>query len=315
MTVSQSWRQGCLPGLEPVSTARLSELPLLLAQRYRVERLLGAGAMGVVYRARDLLHEQFGDPAPWVALKLLNPDFVDITDASALLYNEFILMRRLCHPCVVRTYSFEVDSACARTFMTQELIEGTSLDRLLCERPEGLSWPVLQPIAIGLLEALAHVHRRGVLHGDVKPGNVLLAEDGPRLFDFGLGRPMPGVLPGLAQLNRSRFKAWTPAYAAAELLEGASLSIATDIYALGCVLYELASGRHPFHRLDALKARAQGLDRTLRRPAQLPSRLWPALGQAMSLDPGQRNIDADQLLEAFRKVPFRCRWSRLWQRC
>jgi len=123
------------------------------------------------------------------------------------------------------------------------------------------------------------------------------------------------VLPGLAQLTRSRFKAWTPAYAAAELLEGASLSIATEIYALGCVLYELASGRHPFHRLDALKARAQGLDRTLRRPAQLPSRLWPALGQAMSLDPGQRNIDADQLLEAFRKVPFRCRWSRLWQRC
>ncbi|KIH82854.1 serine/threonine-protein kinase [Pseudomonas batumici] len=314
MTVSQPWLQGCLPGIEPVSTARLSELPLLLAQRYRVERLLGAGAMGVVYRARDLLHEQFGDPAPWVALKLLNPDFVDITDASALLYNEFVLMRRLCHPCVVRTYSFEVDSACARTFMTQELIEGTSLDWLLCERPEGVSWSVLQPMAIGLLEALAHAHRRGVLHGDVKPGNVLLAEDGPRLFDFGLGRPMAGVLPGLAQLDRSRVKAWTPAYAAAELLEGAPLSVATDIYALGCVLYELASGRHPFHRLDALKARAQGLGRTLGRPAQLPNRLWPVLRQALSLDPGQRNIDADQLLEAFRKVPFRCRWSRFWQR-
>ncbi|RBH52694.1 serine/threonine protein kinase [Pseudomonas sp. MWU13-2860] len=224
-------------------------------------------------------------------------------------------MRRLCHPSVVRTYSFEVDTACARTFMTQELIEGMGLDRLLCERPEGLPWPVLQPIAIGLLEALAHVHQRGVLHGDVKPGNVLLAKDGPRLFDFGLGRPMAGVLPGLAQLNRSRFKAWTPAYAAAELLEGAPLSVATDIYALGCVLYELASGMHPFHRLDALKARDQGLERTLRRPAQLPGRLWPALRQTLSFDPEQRSINADQLLEAFRKVPLRRRWPRLWLRC
>ncbi|NWB97080.1 serine/threonine protein kinase [Pseudomonas gingeri] len=314
MTAPQRWQQACLPGLEPLATARLSELPLLLAQRYRVERLLGAGAMGVVYRARDLLHEQFGDPAPWVALKLLNPDFVDITDASALLYSEFVLMRRLCHPCVVRAYSFEVDNTCARTFMTQELIEGRSLDRLLCERPEGLPWPALQPIAMGLLEALAHAHQRGVLHGDVKPGNVLLAEEGPRLFDFGLGRPMAGVLPGLAQLNRSRFKAWTPAYAAAELMEGAPLSVATDIYALGCVLYELASGIHPFQRLDALKAREQGLVRTLRRPAQLPRPLWPALRQALSFDPEQRNINADQLLEAFRKVEFQRRWPRFWHR-
>ena len=81
----------------------------------------------------------------------------------------------------------------------------------------------LLQVTVPLLDALAHAHQRGVLHGDIKPGNVMLSETGVRLFDFGLGQSEAGVLKGLAPLSRTHFGAWTPGYAAPELLAGAPL--------------------------------------------------------------------------------------------
>ncbi|EZO94939.1 TPA: serine/threonine protein kinase [Pseudomonas aeruginosa] len=273
-------------------------LPDVLSGRYRLERMLGAGGMGTVYRARDLLHEQFGDPAPLVALKLLNESVAESPDASALLYSEFALTRRLRHPNVVRLFTFDVDTACQRAYIVMELMPGLPLDRLLCERPEGLPWSELSAIARPLLDALAYVHEQGVLHGDLKPSNVMLGEEGVRLFDFGLGQAQAGILDGLPQLSRGRIDAWTPSYAAPELLEGAPLSPAADLYALACVLYELADGRHPFRRLPSNQAREQGLERQLRAPGHLPRRCWPALRTALSLDPERRCIGVRELQEA-----------------
>ncbi|WP_046896050.1 serine/threonine-protein kinase, partial [Pseudomonas aeruginosa] len=189
--------------------------------------------------------------APLVALKLLNESVAESPDASALLYSEFALTRRLRHPNVVRLFTFDVDTACQRAYIVMELMPGLPLDRLLCERPEGLPWSELSAIARPLLDVLAYVHEQGVLHGDLKPSNVMLGEEGVRLFDFGLGQAQAGILDGLPQLSRGRIDAWTPGYAAPELLEGAPLSPAADLYALACVLYELADGRHPFRRLPS----------------------------------------------------------------
>lgn len=277
------------------------ELPEVLGGRYRIERLLGVGGMGAVYRARDLLREQFGDPEPYVALKTLSEDFAEYPDANALLYSEFALTARLSHRHVVRLFGFEVDTACQRAFITLELLKGPTLDQLLSERTGGLPWQELSEIVIPLLEALAYSHSLGVLHGDLKPSNVMLAADGLRLFDYGLGQPLDGVLPGLPRLCRSRFAAWTPRYAALELLEGAPLTAAADVYALACVIYELSSGSHPFRRLSAKQAKAMELDRELQRPANLPAHCWPALRTALAFDEARRDIDAAGLLEAFRR--------------
>lgn len=284
-------------------------LPEVLGGRYRIERLLGVGGMGAVYRARDLLREQFGDPEPYVALKTLSDDFIEYPDANALLYSEFALTSRLSHRHVVRLFGFEVDLACQRAFITLELLRGLTLDQLLCERPEGLPWPEWRDIAIPLLEALAYSHERGVLHGDLKPSNVMLADDGLRLFDYGLGQPVEGLLPGLPRLCRHRIAAWTPRYAALELLEGAPLSASADIYALACVLFELASGQHPFRRLDARQAKDMELDRQLRPPTQLPAHCWAALRSALAFDQEQRRIGCAELLDAFRRPPV----PRLWR--
>ena len=287
-------------------------LPEVLGGRYHIERLLGVGGMGAVYRARDLLREQFGDPEPWVALKTLSDDCADYPDAHALLYSEFALTARLNHRHVVRLFGFEVDSASQRAFITLELLKGPTLDQLLDERPGGLPWAELRDIAVALLEAVAYSHSLGVLHGDLKPGNVLLAADGLRLFDYGLGQAADGRLPGLPRLCRERIAAWTPRYAAAELLDGAPLSAAADVYALGCLLFELCSGRHPFGRLDARQARQQALHRQLQRPANLPTHCWPALRTALALDPAQRRLDVAGLLAAFRApTPS---WLQRWLR-
>lgn len=281
----------------------IGETPDILAGRYRLEGLLGVGGMGVVYRARDLLQEQYSDPDPYIALKMLNEEFNASPDASALLYSEFTLTRRLHHPNLLRPYTFEVD-ALQRVFITMELMRGLTLDQLLCERPLGLPWPELQAIAVPLLDALTYLHRRGVLHGDVKPGNVMLSEEGVRLFDFGLGLVTEGPLKDLPNLDRSRLNAWTPAYAAPELLEGAPPSAGADVYGVACVLYELASGKHPFSRLPSNQARDTRQERVLKAPPKLPRRCWPALRKALAFDPGRRDIDAAQLRDALRDVSF-----------
>ena len=296
-----------------VTRSAPGELPEVLGGRYRIERLLGVGGMGAVYRARDLLREQFGDPEPYVALKTLSDDFAEYPDANALLYSEFALTARLTHPHVVRLFGFEVDVPSQRAFLILELLKGLTLDQLLCERPQGLPWSELQEIAIALLDALSYSHSLGVLHGDLKPSNVMLAEDGLRLFDYGLGQPVEGLLPGLPRLCRNRFTAWTPRYAALELLDGAPLTAAADVYALACVLYELASGRHPFRRLSAKQAKAMELDKQLQRPEQLPAHCWPALRTALAFEEAQRDIDCAQLLAVFRQ-PMPNGWRHWFRR-
>lgn len=286
-----------------------SDLPEVLAGRYLIERLLGVGGMGAVYRARDLLREQFGDPEPYIALKTLSGEFSEYPDAHALLYTEFALTTRLSHRHVVRLFGFDVDAISQRAFITLELLKGPTLDQLLNERPEGLAWDELREIALPLIEALAYSHSRGVIHGDLKPSNVILAEDGLRLFDYGLGQPLEGVLKNLPRLSRSRFKAWTTRYAAPELLGGAEPSEASDVYALGCLLYEMASGRHPFRRLSAKQAKAMELDKELRRPPNL-AHGWLTLRTALAFDADQRTASLTQLLDIFRRpAPSRLqRW-------
>ena len=274
-------------------------MPTLLAGRYHLERVLGSGGMGVVYRARDLLHEQFGEPCSSVAIKLLGENLRLAPDAHVLLYSEFALTRSLQHERVVRMFTFEVDISSQIAFFSMELMHGMTLDRLLLECPDGLPWRELQPLAVQLLDAVAYVHRQGVLHGDVKPVNIMVGEEGIRLFDFGLGQATADAMTGLASVCRDRFNAWTPAYAAPELLAGGALTASADLYAVACVIYELAQGR----RLGG-----RGATERLQRPRKLPAACWPALCLALAMDPERRTISVEALGEVMARG--RWRWFR-----
>jgi len=284
-----------VPPLMPTSAA----LPEVLCGRYRIERLLGVGGMGAVYQACDLLREQFGDPQPYVALKTLGEDFAEYPDASALLYSEFALTSRLRHANVVQLHAFDIDPLSQRAFITLELLSGCTLDRFIDEHPAGAPWGDAREIGLALLEALAHAHGAGVLHGDLKPSNVMVGDQGLRLFDFGLGQAQENRLPGLPQLCRSRFAAWTLRYAAPELLDGEALSAAADIYALSCVLYELCTGQHPFRRLSGKQARAMQLQAEA---SVLAPSIARALQAGLAFDPARR-ASLEELLQAFRAAP------------
>lgn len=277
--------------VRPASTWQ--PLPGVLSGRYRIERLLGVGGMGAVYRGCDLLREQLGDPHPFVALKTLSESFLEYADAHALLHSEFALTSRLHHSHVIRLFGFEIDPISQRAFIIMELLKGCTLDELLLRYPQGLPWLKAKGISEALLLALSYVHSQGVIHGDIKPSNLMLGDQGVRLFDFGLGHAEEGFQISLPQLSRERFAAWTPRYAAPEVLKGSPLSKATDLYSAACVIYELCHGQPPFSVQAA----------ELPKPSDMPHHVWAFLKQALVLDPGKRMHNAETLLRAFQTQP------------
>src|SRR5262245_41686759 len=197
----------------------------VLAGRYRVAVPLGAGGMGAVYRADDLT---LGQP---VALKFLRG--LGGGDHLARLRHEVRVARGVTHANVCRV--FDLVEGEPEPFLTMELIEGGSLADLL-RKIGRLPGEKAEDIARQLCEGLAAIHARGLLHRDLKPGNVLLDDRGRvRIADFGLAGPAgTGMTAG------------TPAYMAPELLAGGTASVQSDLYALGLVLHEVFTGRPAF---------------------------------------------------------------------
>ena len=201
---------------------------VVLAGRFRIVSLLGRGGMGEVYRAEDL---KLGQP---VALKFL-PDPIDQARLSRF-YGEVRLGRQVAHPNVCRTY--DVIEADARHFLVMEYVDGEDLASLL-RRIGRLPQDKGLEIARGLCAGLAAAHEKGILHRDLKPANVMIDGRGqPRIMDFGLAV--------LAAERQPHERAGTPAYMAPEQLSGEALTVRTDVFSLGIVLYEVFTGRRPW---------------------------------------------------------------------
>ncbi len=217
---------------------------------YRLEALLGRGGMGVVYKAYDPRLKRY------VALKLIAPELSEDERFRERFLAESELAASLEHPNVVPIYdAFDADG---RLAIAMRYVEGTDLKQLL-QTEHVLDPERAVTICAQVAAALDAAHRRGLVHRDVKPSNVLLDEnEHVYLADFGLSRRLadPGAPGG------GRFSVGTPAYAAPEQIEGGAVDGRADVYSLGCLLYECLSGEAPFRaRLRAgrpLGARAGG---------------------------------------------------------
>ena len=203
----------------------------LLAGRYRIIALLGKGGMGEVYRADDLT---LGQP---VALKFLPESLAGNPDALARFRNEVRVARQVSHPNVCRVY--DVGEVEGHFFLSMEYVDGEDLASLL-RRIGRIPYDKALEIARRLCAGLAAAHDKGVLHRDLKPSNIMLDGRGQVLLtDFGLA--------GLAgDFSGGDVSSGTPAYMAPEQLAGMSVSVRSDIYALGLVLYEIFTGKRPF---------------------------------------------------------------------
>ena len=200
----------------------------LLAQRYRVVSLLGRGGMGEVYRANDLLLGQA------VALKFLPAEWTSHEETLVRFRNEVRIARQISHPNVCRVY--DIGEAEGSTYLSMEYVDGEDLAALL-RRIGRLPQDKALEIARQLCAGLAAAHDKGVLHRDLKPGNIMLDGQGQlRITDFGLAGAAGEV---------KDIRSGTPGYMAPEQRSGQEVTARSDIYALGIVLHEVFTGKRP----------------------------------------------------------------------
>jgi serine/threonine-protein kinase len=237
---------------------------VLVADRYRLHTVIGRGGMGEVWRAQD---EVLGRP---VAVKLLLSDVADAS-AEARFRMEAQTSARLNHPNVVGTLDFGTWQG--RCFLVMELVDGGSLaGELAAGGP--LTPERLAQVAQQAGEGLAAAHAQGIVHRDVKPGNLLSDHDGTvRIGDFGIARFVDDPSAGLTTTGQI---VGTGLYLAPERAIGTPATPASDIYSLGCVLYQLAVGRPPFESDTATALLYQHVDAPPVPPNQRGAALPPA---------------------------------------
>ena len=234
----------------------------VLAERYRIVGLLGRGGMGEVYRADDLKLGQA------VALKFLPRALEGDADRLERLYAEVRTARHVSHPSVCRVW--DIGEAEGQHFLSMEFVDGENLASLLRRIgrfPHDKAIDVSRQIA----EGLAAAHTKGLLHRDLKPANVMLDGQGQvRLTDFGLA--------GLAEaLSGEDVRSGTPSYMSPEQLAGREVSVRSDIYALGLVIYELVTGRRAFEGKSFAELARRHRDERPIDPAVLVPDLDPAV--------------------------------------
>jgi tRNA A-37 threonylcarbamoyl transferase component Bud32 len=237
----------------------------VLCGRFVIESQLASGGMGTVYKALDQSRSEHTQADSYVAIKVLHEKTRTRSDVLAKLRREFYCAQALSHRNVVKVYELDLNQT---PFFTMELIDGESLPQVMRKfhplmLPRPYVWAVIREIGDGL----THAHERRVIHGDIKPQNVMVTNSGEvRILDFGT--------------TGDSKTAATPAYASCELLEGREPDARDDIFALACLAYELLAGEHPFQQRRATEARTMKLEP--RRPPGLSSRQWKALTQGLA---------------------------------
>lgn len=290
----------------------------LLANRYRIEAEIGSGGMGIVYRATDCVLGEL------VAVKLLRPEVL-AADPQAFerLTQELRLARRITHRNVVRTHDLgESDGV---PFLTMEYVQGSSLAAVVANRG-ALPAPAVLSIGKQLLRALAVAHEQDVIHGDLKPQNLLVGANGVlKVTDFGIARLIRGAAPERERRAAHEAEAsllahlagavtGTPQYMAPEQLIGGPASPRSDIYAAGIVLHECLTGATPYGADTPMAFIARKLDSTIPLAAPrsaatrlagsaadateiLASELEALIVEMTSPEPGDRAGSAAELVE------------------
>ena len=216
-------------------------------RRFTLQELLGSGGMGQVYRAIDERKREAGDDNPYVAIKLLQSSFASHPASFVALQREAKKTQTLAHPNIVTVYDFDRDDAVV--YMTMEELRGVSLDRLLQDNPPDRkrALKIIREIAV----ALAYAHSKGLVHSDLKPGNIFVTDSGGvKVLDFGIARAM-GQGENADSFDAGQLGALTPKYASLEMFQGAQPDPRDDIYALGIIACRLLGGEHPYRGKSA----------------------------------------------------------------
>jgi serine/threonine protein kinase len=268
----------------------------VLRGRYVIKNIVGLGGTGTVFEAIDRYRLDLPDSGQRVAIKVLHSDTSEQTAVPTDLRREFQLLQSLSHPNIVRANEYDRDGDIA--FFTMEYLSGLSLESVLSAHREVALERALALIIIrDVAAAMEHAHSRGVVHGDLNPGNIFITNDGQiRVLDFGAAHK-PSRTPSVTETAWDATAYATPRYASCQLLDGERADARDDTYSLACILYVLLAGKHPFGELNANQARAAR--QKPRRPPGLAGRQWHALRSGLSFDRQRRPADIAAWLKPF----------------
>lgn len=265
----------------------------VLRGRFELVREIGRGGSSRVFEARDLAALHLGLAEPAVAIKILRADHAD-AGAIALMHRHARRLRDLVHPNIVRVYDSDMDGD--THFMVMELLAGRPLAQVLrASKGNRLSSAGAERLVADVCAGLDFAHARGIVHGDIKLGNVFIERSGrARLIDFN---------PASQRCGNGRLDAITPLYASPQRLAGAEPSPGDDLFSLAVLTYVALTGKRPFGDLNARDAGAAGL--VPERPAHIDRARWRALSAAMAFDDERRTPSAARFARQFlRKSPL-----------
>ena len=293
-----------LPAAAVMAGALEADLVSLVGRQlasYRIDALLGTGGMGEVYRATDTRLNRT------VALKILPEHLREVPHLRERFEREARAVAVLRHPHICVLHDIGEDDGIA--FLVMELLDGETLAERLTRGP--LDRDELFRNAIHIADALVETHRHGVVHGDLKPGNIMLTGDGAKLLDFGLATLGPVAVsnggPGAAEsISSVRAAGGTPPYMAPEQLEGRAVDHRSDFFAFGAILYEAIAGRKAFDGRDGRASRAAVV------PYSPPpfgpdapawaKELEPFIGRCLAHEPGERWTSTFDMADELRRI-------------
>jgi serine/threonine protein kinase len=265
----------------------------VLNDRYLIRQRVSGGSMGVVYQAVDRAATDGGNEA-FVAIKVLSPKLSSSEAALRALQQEAAKGRCLLHPNIVRFIDLERDDDLS--FLVMEWMPGRTLADLL-DSPSTRRFGVDEALDIMRMigQALGYAHRCGIVHADVKPGNIMILPNGTaKLFDFGVARIRQTTHPD--DFDPGELGAVTPAYSSREVLSGEEPVAADDVYSLGCLMYRLIAGYRVFGPRNAAEAAAERM--TPQRLDALSDSQWKALKKALSFSRAGRFESMDDFTDA-----------------
>ncbi|HSK93722.1 MAG TPA: Stk1 family PASTA domain-containing Ser/Thr kinase [Candidatus Angelobacter sp.] len=265
----------------------------LISGRYRLIGPLGDGGMATIWRAID---EQLDRE---VAVKLLRPQFSADPGFAARFKQEARSAGGLSHPNIVSVYDYGTDGADGDQYIVMELVEGRDLSTVLQERGT-LSTDDAVRVAIAVASALEAAHRKGIVHRDVKPGNIMITDTGDvKVADFGIARAVSEASMTVTGTTLGSVHYFSPEQARGDEVTGAS-----DVYALSIVLFEMLTGRRPFEADSAAAVALKRLSEDPPRPTSighpLPPGLEAILMRGLAREPADRFPDAGAFAEALR---------------
>jgi|GEM_PF-2809570 len=289
VTIDLRYAMACTVGPRSVFTS--GSTPMQRIDDFEIVREIGRGAMGVVYEAVERPLDRR------VALKILNEHHARQLEASARFTEEARAVAQLAHPCIMRVY--RLGRFDHQLYLALEYVDGVALDHLLAT--ERISMDRALAILTAVASALGHAHAAGVVHRDVKPGNILVEKSGRVVVgDFGIAKRLDNHV----ALTRAGQMVGTPAYMSPEQITGGQVSPASDVYALGIVAFELLTARVPFTADTAISLLMKHVNDPPPRldPVRFPLPLVELVDRMLAKNPALRPRDGAEVEQALRAI-------------